>query len=255
MEFARNRLYAVITGDIVGSSRLTVEERRKAQALLASEAQELGRTLHVAPPLKAIVLFRGDSWQLIVKDPVLSLRVGLSIRTHLRAGMASNTVDTRLSIGVGTIEFVPSDNISAGDGEAFRRSGEGLDHRMKTVRLVVELEPGDDPLRREALGSIIQLMDALVTGLTHPQAQAVHGALAGGTQETIGVGWRPKPISQQAVAQHLDKAGWHALCRGLEFFETYLRKAVPAAASDRPSEGKTKELGKKEKPRRTKNKR
>ena len=65
-------------------------------------------------------------------------------------------------------------------------------------------------------------MDALAVRWTAKQAQAITGALLGWTQENIAQLWWDKPIAQQAVGKHLERAGCYAIENGLIFFETYI---------------------------------
>jgi hypothetical protein len=76
------------------------------------------------------------------------------------------------------------------------------------------------------LKTVIQLMDVLAANWSEKQAQAVMGALQGWTQEKIATTCWPKPITQQAVAQHLDRAGWHAFESGLLYFEDTLSNLI-----------------------------
>ena len=68
----------------------------------------------------------------------------------------------------------------------------------------------------------MQLIDVLALDWTVRQAQAVAGALWGWTQERIGESWPQGAISQQAVGQHLDRAGWGGVESALQFFEQTL---------------------------------
>jgi len=70
-----------------------------------------------------------------------------------------------------------------------------------------------------ALDIIVHLIDALAVDWTEKQAQAISGALRGWTQEKIAKLWWENPITQQAVAQHLDRASWYAVENALAFFE------------------------------------
>lgn len=70
-----------------------------------------------------------------------------------------------------------------------------------------------------AFDVIVRLIDALATRWTDKQALAISGALRGMKQEEIAEKLWERRITQQAVAQHLSRAGWDALEKGIEYFE------------------------------------
>ena len=118
-------------------------------------------------------IFRGDSWQILILDPIRSLRTALFYRASLRAKMDSHQFDTRTSIAIGTIEFVPKDRVSNGDGEAYRHSGACLE-KLKKQRMWFSFPDNE---REEQFNIIVQLIDALALRWTDKQALAVTGAL------------------------------------------------------------------------------
>jgi hypothetical protein len=133
--------------------------------------------------------------------------------------MKSKFIDTRLAIALGTIDFLPDQRVSSGDGEAFRSSGDSLENMSKSRRMKFEYPNDEVASLSAALDIIVQLIDALAVEWTEKQAQAVTGALRGWTQGKIAKSWWENPITQQAVAQHLDRASWFAVENALAFFE------------------------------------
>jgi len=221
MKVERGKVYAVITGDIVGSSKLKPAERKELHAALKDTSDMLTEHFKQLVPLQ-VDIFRGDSWQLLVIDPAQSLRIGLFFRAFLRGKMKSTRVDTRISIGVGSIDIMPEESISSGDGEAFRSSGEALESLSRTHRMTISFPQSLISNNHQALDVILKLIDALARDWTEKQAHAVSGALLEYTQEKIARTWFEREISQQAVAQHLDRAGWNAVEIGLNYFTNSL---------------------------------
>ena len=222
MEVERGKIYAVLTGDIVGSSKLKPAERKELHAALKDTSDKLTEYFRRLVPLQ-VDIFRGDSWQLLVLDPAQSLRIGLFFRAFLRGKMKSKRVDTRISIGVGSIDIMPEESISSGDGEAFRSSGEALEALSRTHRMTISFPDQMISNSHQSLDVILKLIDALARNWTEKQAHAVSGALLEYTQEKIAKTWFERGISQQAVAQHLDRAGWNAIEIGLNYFTNSLR--------------------------------
>lgn len=231
MNVDEKKFLAVITGDIIKYSNMSVARRRKLEFFL----QECGNKVSEEFPDKLacpITVFRGDSWQLVVNMPVDSLRTALYFRSLLIA----RRIDTRLAIGIGAVDFLPSGESRAGGGDAFVRSGRRLDlirsgagmgfafpHLKKDDKddknAVPELFNG----LIDSFDMIFQLMDIMIGRWTRSQALASGWALTGLNQLEIAEKFNP-PITQQAVAKHLKAAGWKTVERGMEVFEYNLRR-------------------------------
>ncbi len=209
--------YAVITGDIVGSSHLSLPDRQRLVGVIGESSRQLRKIFGKSIPLDVDV-FRGDSWQVLLTDPPRSLRAALMFRALLRWKMKSHSFDTRLAIGVGTADLIPRRRVSEGSGEAFRASGLALDS-MKKRRMAFAF-PGSDV--EGPLDVIVHLVDEIAVRWTDRQARAILGAMQGWTQKKIAATWDAPAISQPAVTLHLEAAGWHSVKRGLAEFEQLL---------------------------------
>jgi hypothetical protein len=209
--------YAVITGDIVGSSSLSLPDRQRLVHVIDGSSRHLRKIFGKSVPLDVDV-FRGDSWQVLLTDPPQSLRAALTFRALLRWKMESHHFDTRLAIGIGSVTLIPRRRVSEGSGEAFRASGLALDS-MKKRRMSFAF-PGSDA--EAPLDVIVHLLDEIAVRWTDRQAKAIVGAMQGWTQKKIAATWEQPKISQPAVTLHLEAAGWHAVKRGLAEFEKVL---------------------------------
>jgi hypothetical protein len=221
MKIESGKLYAVLTGDIVSFSKLPKGDRASIHRILQEGTETFQKAFKGSIPLKVDV-FRGDSWQLLVADTSLALRAALFLRAYLCASIETAKVDTRIALGIGTIDFVPDGRVSRGDGAAYRISGSGLERMNKASRMSFGFL---DNSAEGALDIIVRLVDAIVIKLSARQARALTGALQGLTQERIGSLWKP-PITQQTVNRHLQRAGWFAVEGAIRFFEEQLKKAV-----------------------------
>ena len=216
MRIKKDLWYAIITGDIVGSTRLSKDRREQLPQQLTRSGSALRRAYKKVVPV-GVEVHRGDSWQLLVTDPVQSLRVALYYRAHLLSSMESYKLDTRMAIGVGPIDFIPGERISEGDGEAFRLSGRGLDAFGCGGGLSVAFsEKVEDD---GTSGLIMLLLNQLISRWSEKQSLAVTGALRGWSQEKVARTCWVDPITQQAVAQHLDRASWPSIEATLDWFE------------------------------------
>ena len=142
MKIKTEKLYAILTGDIVNSSKLSSDKRQKLHYAMKEGSKAVRRAFEKDVPLD-VDIFRGDSWQMLVFNPAKSLRIGLFYRAFLRAEMQSSNVDTRMSIAVGTIEFIPDDRVSGGDGQAYQYSGNALEKMTKASHMHLSL-PGKE---------------------------------------------------------------------------------------------------------------
>jgi len=209
----KEETYSVVTGDIVSSSRLSDRERKHLYDVMKQGSSELRQKYPHAVPFD-VDIFRGDSWQFLVSDIPNTLRVALFYRLYIRIQM-KNVSDTRESIGVGKVSFVPETRVSEGAGPAYRISGKGLDG-LKRCRMSLQFEDNTDFNSYAEI--LTMVIDSLVTSLTSKQALAVYGALQGWSQKDIIDLWDP-PITQQAVSDHLNSARWELLKKSIEYIE------------------------------------
>lgn len=205
---------AVLTGDVVRSTRMAGSARHELLEGINRTGRELRAEFGASIPYE-VDIFRGDSWQLLVAETRLALRVALFFRARLRSLLPDWKMDTRIGIGVGTVDFLPEKGVSSGDGDAFRRSGWALEELGRTFRMAY----GGEGPQNECLDVCVRLVDFPASNWTARQAFAVAQALLGHTQEDIAQHWMDRPITQQAVAQHLARAGWHAVDTAVQFFE------------------------------------
>ncbi|HVS77489.1 MAG TPA: hypothetical protein VHE11_11180, partial [Steroidobacteraceae bacterium] len=208
-------VFAVLTGDIIGSSSLSATQLGRTRALVLKGAQKFhsrSRPTVLGEP----EFFRGDAWQLLLGEPARALRVALYIRALLSARLG---VDTRISIGIGTAEAIDRSRTSLSTGEAFTLSGHALDEITGYFELTGAL-----PDRAGALAdwfpAILHLCSGLMRGWTRRQAEIVALALQSDnpTHERIAGSLRP-PVSKQTVSDSLAGAGWRSLLEAIRVFE------------------------------------
>ena len=219
------KVYAVISGDIVGSSGLLDRTGSPTKTII----ERIGRiTIDNFQDylLPEIDVYRGDSWQMVSTDPARSLRIGLFFRALIKADREIKPADTRLALGFGSIDFLPDRGISAGDGEAFRLSGAGLDSCKKDRRMCLAFPEDQESTITRGLDQMIRLLDFQVQRWQPRQSEAVAGALLGLTQQRIAVDWVNEPVSQQTISQHLDSAGWNVIKSTLAYFESTLTEIL-----------------------------
>ncbi|MFZ2099925.1 MAG: hypothetical protein WAU86_05125 [Oricola sp.] len=168
---ARSGLLAVLTGDIVGSSSLAPAKLSAVIAAIESGATKFESVYRGSIAGKADA-YRGDSWQIAMTAPHLSLRLALYLRATILGG---GIADTRISIGIGAGNTLKQERISLSTGDAFLRSGRGLDTiGAGRFSLAMPDAPADtDTLAR----CVVSLLDQLAAGWSVKQADAARRVL------------------------------------------------------------------------------
>ena len=207
------RIHAVLTGDVIKSSLLKPPQLEQVRDVLLQAVRDAGRWKSGLVLGKA-EFFRGDAWQASLADPALALRVAMFIRARVKSQAIA---DTRIAIGIGTIDKVAEKRVSLSQGEAFVLSGHCLDEMPSVVRMTICLpsSTGTAGLWMPVVG---QLCDALASQWKPRQAQIVASALfpTESRHEEIA---EKLGVTKQAVTKSLRGAGWHSLIRAITAFE------------------------------------
>lgn len=223
MAVIEKHTFAVITGDLVGFKKFSPNQRALLSGVINHTYQQVQEYFQ-GSVIPKIDVFRGDSWQFIIKKPELSLRIVLFFRALMISQTRFPSIDTRTSIGIGNVDYLPSKNIPTGDGEAFRQSGYGLDTMPRNLRMRIESTSPIGTFDITTINILLQLIDAIVKDWTSRQAYVVCGAILGLNQAKIASTWLKGEISQQAVAQHLERAKWTAISDAINHFEDQWEK-------------------------------
>jgi len=199
--------WAILTGDIVESSRLDTTSLDQAIGDLAA----IGTAVASWPGVEATAFSRrgGDGWQMAVSHPAYALRISLMAQACLR----QHEISTRIAVaeGAGQLPAGPTPDLNSAHGPAFQASG----------RLLEAL-----PARQlfgHATGqhhhATFLLADHIAQGWTAAQARALTLMLppdAGPRRHAA----KALGISRQAVDQALHGAGYPALIAAITAIET-----------------------------------
>ena len=211
----RQPVYAVLTGDLIDSTSLDTSSREEARKLVLSSVSELNGWL---PKNKVVYgdpeIFRGDQWQALLARPKFAFRAVLFVRAKLIA----MGFDTRISIGIGAVDRISKSSISMSDGDAFLRSGHGLDKMNTDSEFAISL-PAHMKMTETWLKIFTELGGAIVGDWSSLQAEAVCFALdpkSNYNQKQIA---KNLAVSAQAVSDRLKLAKWKALREAFLRFE------------------------------------
>jgi hypothetical protein len=204
----------ILTGDITGFTYIKSVQR----STLISELRTL-ITSWVDNPAHAEV-FRGDSFQLLLKDFPDILKRSLQMRCWLKSKSTKqkSILDAKIAIGIGEIAYF-NQRILDADGEAFHLSGRTLD-TMKSSGLRIMTSKKE---LNEQLEIITMLMDAIMANWTSGQAQALFMVLENKTQVQIA---EELKIAQSAVNNRLKLAQWKEIDKTINYLSALIPKAA-----------------------------
>lgn len=203
---------AVLTGDIIRSTRRSPEALDAAMATLAAAAAAMSAWDGGRPA--RFTRFRGDGWQCLAPAAGLALRAVLFLRANLRA--LDRDTDTRVSVGIGPGALPAGDDLAAASGPAFEISGRGLDRMARVQQLAVAW--ADPPPGAAVIGAVYALTDEISRLWTPRQAEVLIETLSPGdeSQEALAA---HHGVTQQAIAKRLSGGGDWALRRALAAVE------------------------------------
>jgi hypothetical protein len=207
-------LHAVLTGDIVNSTKLSVAK----EARLMGSLKELFANRECK-----IEFYRGDSFQGYVKNPANALRMALMCRTtaiKLHKTEKEIISDVRISIGIGEVQL-PLRSIKTAKGEAFVISGRNLDEISKQQqRLTIA---STNPLANTGLGVIANYLDAIFDTMTGKQAEVIFELLKGEMQKTVA---KKIKKTKSTIHQRTTAGRWPEIDRLLQQYESIINQIL-----------------------------
>jgi hypothetical protein len=214
----RSKHYAVLTGDIIHSSRLTPTQLEAVRSSLIGSVDKVRRWKRGLVKGKP-EFFRGDAWQLLLADPAMALRVGVFLRASL---LARGLADSRVAIGLGEVEEISHERVSLSTGQAFVISGKALDRMTRYSNMTIEIPKTVGPFSAW-LPVAGHLCDSLIGQWTTRQAELVRAAVNPKEPGSEKIGQSLKPaVSKQAVAKGLSGANWYVIKEAVHLFEETL---------------------------------
>jgi hypothetical protein len=205
---SKNKLVAVLTGDIIGSRYLSTAERKAMQTALRKIFDRLSKQFL---DFKAEE-FRGDGFQAILStNRNHALRIALLIQTAL----LKKSFDIRIGIGIGNIAY-QSSTITTSDGSAFQLSGPILDDLKKRNQHIGIAFENINANHEWSVHTIT--LNFLIEKWSALQSEAIHEHLTSATQQEVA---EKLNISQPSVHQRLQTAGWPVIDSIVKRFENY----------------------------------
>jgi hypothetical protein len=204
----KKRMVAIITGDIIHSAKVNP---KKWLVKLKSALHTIGKS----PATWQI--YRGDSFQLIIKDPQDALSFAILIKATLRS---VHPLDVRMAIGIGEISHRAA-KITESNGTAFVHSGEKFESlKMEKQNLALQ-SPWPD--FDDEINILLRLGLIAMDNWTVPSAEMVCDVLLipGISQEELG---RRAGIRQSAVSRRLKRACFDEINALINRYKTQLNR-------------------------------
>lgn len=194
-------MISIITGDIVNS-------RRKKTVLWIDDFKKLLNSFGKSPTDWEI--FRGDEFQVEVKNPEDVLDVAFQIKTYFKA----LKLDVRMSIGIGNKNY-KAKKISESNGTAFARSGEVF-QTLKKQKINLAINSSDKEFDLQ-MNLMLRLCMTFMDNWLVQSAQFVQVAMKNKTlsQEEIG---HILGINQAAVSRRRKRANYDLMNESEKYF-------------------------------------
>ena len=211
MGIIRDTIGAVLTGDIVNSTKLLLTQEARLNKALG---KFLGKHLHE--------FYRGDSFQVYLNKPAEALRMALQCRAlaiEVTGNEETEVVsDIRVSIGVGRVNL-PIRQLGIAKGEAFLLSGRRFDELQQSEqRLAIS---SGVPLADIGFQVMADYLDSIFLGMTAKQARVIVGLLSGTTQQQLAETLKK---SKSTISQLASAGRWPEIERVLEQYELLINQ-------------------------------
>jgi hypothetical protein len=229
--------HGIISGDIIASTSLGLEKKELLMQAIQQLLKELDKKFKVYGRI-----VKGDQVECYIPDASLSLRVALILKCFVKSktsDYAKAAPDSdrstankyfrihgiRMAIAVGRMNKVDKAK-GILDGEAIYLAGRAIDeqHTANKDRIVIKNTMTFISVNEQWQGEfevLLSLIDILISKCTARQSEILVERLKGKTEETIA---KKLKISQSAVNQNSNAAGWQGIEKAINRFEKIIRK-------------------------------
>ena len=226
--------HGIISGDIIASTSLGLEKKELLMQAIQQLLKELDKKFSVFGRI-----VKGDQVECYIPDASLSLRVALILKCFVKSKTSQDTPNSsrsiankyfrihgiRMAIAVGQMNKVDKAK-GILDGEAIYLAGRAIDeqHTANKDRIVIKGTIAFISLDEQWQGEfevLLSLLDILISKCTARQSEILVERLKGKTEEAIA---KKLKISQSAVNQNSNAAGWQGIEKAIKRFEKIIHK-------------------------------
>jgi hypothetical protein len=226
--------HGIISGDIIASTSLGLEKKELLMQAIQQLLKELDKKFSVFGRI-----VKGDQVECYIPDASLSLRVALILKCFVKSKTSQDTPNSghsiankyfrmhgiRMAIAVGQMNKVDKAK-GILDGEAIYLAGRAIDeqHTANKDRIVIKSTMAFISLDEQWQGEfevLLSLLDILISKCTARQSEILVERLKNKTEEAIA---KKLKISQSAVNQNSNAAGWQGIEKAIKRFEKIIHK-------------------------------
>jgi hypothetical protein len=200
-------MISVITGDIIKSRRIP---STTWLGVLKKELNKIGDTP------KQWEIYRGDSFQVEVKDAAEVLMVAIQLKAAVKS---IKGVDVRIAIGIGD-KTHNAKRITESNGSAFVHSGE-LIEELKSLKVNMAIKSKNERFDAE-INLYLKLALLMMNSWTTNAAETIYAAMENPDKSQKALG-RSLKIKQNAVSTRLKRACYYEI---MEIIEMYRNKVA-----------------------------
>jgi len=222
---SRKTPVAVLTADVVGSSRYNPADRRKLDQIVRRAFVDVEHRFPKAIYTRlAFRITAGDEFQCVISDAPRALDILTYFRAVVATGGLRPPVRLRAAVGIGELSTPRREDPYEEDGPAFAKARQGLEEiakpraPLRVTKLVTGLSHVDP-----AADTVLGLTDFIQQSWTVPQWEAVRWSLLGLTREAIAGKLK---VAHQNVTKRLLAAGWPYFETAAAFLRGSIEKAV-----------------------------
>lgn len=226
--------YSVISGDIISSTSLSLEDSKLVEENLKILLQDLKTIFNVYGRI-----IKGDYLECVVPNASEGLQVALAVKSFVKAIPIDvkkykkednrlkqfKTHGIRLAIGYGELSrYNPEQGII--DGEAIYLSGREIsgESTYNKERIVIKntlfFASKDEDLNKN-FQPLLALLDVLLSKATSRQCEVLYLKLLNNQEDEIA---KRLGIGQSAVNQHSTSVGWNAIDEAVNYFKMVISK-------------------------------
>ena len=199
-------MISIITGDIVNSRKLSsqiwIDGLKKILISFGKSPSEWE-------------IYRGDEFQLEIKNPEQALYVALQIKAYFK----TLKLDVRMSIGIGDKTY-KAKKISESNGTAFSRSGEVFE-TLKKQKVNLAINTGNPDLDTD-LNLMLRLALIFMDNWLSQSAEFVQIAMQNPTLSQDGIGQK-LGINQAAVSRRRKRAQYDLMMETENYFRQKIK--------------------------------
>lgn len=203
-------MISVITGDIINSRNIT-------PILWLSPLKQLLSTWGKSP--KSWEIYRGDSFQLEIKQPQDALLTAIRIKACIRS---INGLDVRMGIGIGERNYDAA-RITEANGQAYIFSGEIFEDLNKLKSLLAIKSPW--PALDKELNLMFRLSSAIFDKWTPITAQLVTASITNNTLSQKELGDKLER-TQSTISEGQKRAHYEEIMDLERFFDQAIQEKI-----------------------------